>query len=427
MRNNIINSCLTIFLFISLCFVNTIYAQNNIEVREVTATGETRELAVINGLIEALQQIKGIQLSAIKELKSNFSESMSSTGTNEQNSSSFNSENQKDILTKTKGYIKSYEVLNAEKKQEGISWEVTLSVSIPVYKTPGNSPNTRRKLAVIPFHCSKNNFLFGTKNISGKKLSRQFTQKVVSEITQTRKFSVLDREYIDEYVKEKKIILSGNTPASEQIKLGEVLGVDYLIVGNITDASLEKHPYHIELTGESGYKYFGIFNIDYRIIVMATRQIKWSDSISVDVIDDELSHLVTIENMQQFLIRKSAKAMINSLMNNIYPIRVVNVSIDGEIVLNQGGSSVIAGNVFEVFRPGKVDYDPYTHESLGASEEYIADIIITRVIPKKSYATLTTNQKIKISKGDICRRKKVVTYYEPEKKSKSKIIKLPFD
>jgi hypothetical protein len=226
-------------------------------------------------------------------------------------------------------------------------------------------------------------------------------------MTQTRRFTVLDREYIEEFLREKNLVLSADAPLSEQMKIGEVLGVDYLLVGTITEASQKQIPYTIQVTGETGYDYSASFVADYRIMVMATRQIKWSDSVTISLGDAKIKRMAPSlrpEKIQQSLLGKAAQQIVHRAIENIYPIRVVKVQPNGELILNQGGVTVSVGETLDVFIKGERIVDPYTGESLGSSETWAATIKIVRVIPKMSYAHVIKGQLATIQNGSICRR-----------------------
>ncbi len=108
--------------------------------------------------------------------------------------------------------------------------------------------------------------------------------------------------------------------------------------------------------------------------------------------------------IQQALFTKAAKRIIHRAMANIYPIRVVKRQANGEIILNQGGVTVSNGDVLDVFSKGEKVIDPYTGESLGSSESWVATIKISRVIPKMSYARIVKGEYSHIQNGSICRR-----------------------
>ena len=434
------------FLFVVCCMILYISApafsqdsSSNFVVREVAGHGSTKEFAVVNGLIEAIRQIEGIDISSVRLLRNDFIEVMKTNNGEENDSSSFSAEQQSKILSKTKGRIKSYEIINFEKSNDGFGWNVFLRVEVSKYETPGIPPDNRRKIAVIPFKTAKKQFNYFKANTPSTEISSQLAQRLLTEITQSRRFSVMDREYMDEYLQEKNLILSPDASINELSKVGEVLGVDYLIVGNIIDATLIKKTYLIEITGESGTNYSASFIVDYRIIVMATRQVKWANTISLSFDNSDLLKIdpdLRQDNLGQVIITTAAKKIVYNAMDNIYPIRVVKVEQNSNtIILNQGGVSLAVGESLDVFSIGENVKDPYTGESLGAVETWVADAEITRVNPKMSYAKIIKGDIAKITNGSICRRinKK---YKQPEssvfRKNNVKIldnggVKLPFD
>ena len=140
---------------------------------------------------------------------------------------------------------------------------------------------------------------------------------------------------------------------------------------------------------------------------MATRQIKWSDSVNISLADAEIKDMspgLRPEKIQQSLLAMAAKQVVHRAIDNIYPMRVVKVQQNGEIILNQGGVTVSDGEILDVFNKGEKILDPYTGESLGSSETWAATIKIVRVIPKMSYARVIKGQLTSIQNGSICRR-----------------------
>jgi hypothetical protein len=108
--------------------------------------------------------------------------------------------------------------------------------------------------------------------------------------------------------------------------------------------------------------------------------------------------------IQQALLQKAAKQVVHKAMDNIYPIRVVSAQSNANLILNQGGVTVSDGEILDVFTKGKKMIDPYTKESLGSAESWVATIRITRVTAKMSYGQVIKGQLSKINKGSICRR-----------------------
>ena len=277
------------------------------------------------------------------------------------------------------------------------------------YKSPGISPHSRRKLAVMPFRNVKTSFSIGGSRIPSWEISREFSQKLVDELTQSRRFTVLDREYICNYFKEKHLVLSGNMPLQEQMHLGQVLGVDYMLVGTISNFELERVPYRIKILDKTGYKNTAKFIADYRIIVMATRQVKWSDSVTLNLDADALRRLIKSDDpeiIQHALLEEGARKIAHKALANIYPIRIAVVQPGGRLILNQGGKTVSEGELFDIFKVGDKVVDPYSGESLGAAETWIATAKVERVLAKQSYAAVIKGEADQVQVKDICRRVK---------------------
>jgi len=382
-------------------------ATEEISIIYVDGYGISQGVAIQNALIEAIKQTKGVEINSQKVFAKKIQEKSVSHKGGNSHEVKISAKHQSLVKEATKGLIHEYRVTDSTKINTN-EWEVKLAVKLVRYKTPGISPKNRRKIAVIPFRNTTGSYLFQDKTIPSKEISRQLTQKLISEITQTRRFSVLDREYIEEYLQEKNIILSPDATLTEQTKLGEILGVDYLLIGTLTEANQKETPYTIQVTGESGVRVSATLNADYRIVVMATRQIKWSDTVNVTLDNDQLKRIVPGLNpthIQSALLSEVAKQIVHKAMENIYPLKVVKKLPSGEIILNQGGITISVGETLDVFSRGEKIFDPYTKESLGTTETWVGTIKITRVLPKMAYAEVYKGDLAAIKNGSICRRR----------------------
>jgi hypothetical protein len=104
-------------------------------------------------------------------------------------------------------------------------------------------------------------------------------------------------------------------------------------------------------------------------------------------------------------------------------------------VINQGGDSVKVGQRFAAFVLGVEQFDPYTKESLGRREKEAAQIEISRVLPKMSYAKVIKGALPSTSGVEIVLRMptvsaaKVNTRTAPvaQQPQAPTVIKLPFD
>lgn len=212
-------------------------------------------------------------------------------------------------------------------------------------------------------------------------------QKIISDLLQSRKFNVLDRDSSGYYEMEKALIKSGDAASDEVYKLKNVLATDYILLFSIS--GLEGKQKTSNLTGKSKTEIEVI--VDYRVLLFATRQIKFSNTLSmkVNIKDNSLS-------ANEAALKQIANRIAGDILNAIYPLKVASVE-NNEVVFSQ---SLNQGDVYECFALGKVIKDTYTKENTGRAESKTGSIEITRTSPKLSYAKITEGS---VKVGDICR------------------------
>ncbi|MEA1915932.1 MAG: CsgG/HfaB family protein [Campylobacterota bacterium] len=389
-----------ITLFLILATLNAeVITNTSTKTVEGTGHGLSRQEAINSAIVEAIGQLNGVSIK--KEVLVDDSSIESSNG--DKSAYKYNSK----IKKITHGKADSYSILEVNELFKG-KFEATVSISKTkrsrTFKSPGLSTKSRRTITIVPFYTQSKKYYIGSKTYSAFKMSSMVSQALATDITQSRRFAVVDRTYTRSIADELNLLKSGAVSQEQKVKLGKILGADYLLVGNIQSASLSQKNSHNQSTGEKSSKSSAEFIVDYRIIVLGTSQVKWSDTAVLEV--DTNSNSSTDIALQDALNKLSAY-ITNSLLNNIYPIKIAKITPMGEIILNQGGSLVQKGSIFNVYKIGDKIYDPYTKESLGYEETKVGEITITKVNPKNSYATATRSSLSLMKKGDICRRESI--------------------
>jgi curli biogenesis system outer membrane secretion channel CsgG len=381
----------------------------DVEVEKVTVFGygNTRVEAVQSGLIEAIKQRKGVSIDVVRDSVRQMNKIFFSVNDVDVNMTDFSNKSNSNIKEITSGTVQKYSILSLAKNNDN-EWETQLEITFKKYRAPGITPHSRRKIAIMPFRTLMPSYKVNSNRYTDYEFSKSFNQHLTNHLTQARRFTILDREYINEYLIERNIILSSNSSTDEKIKIGEALGADYIVVGKIGQASIGRKDTSIDIIGENRSSYKAEFDIDYRIIVLATRQVKWSDTVSLSL-DTETVDRITRNKQDnaasQAILSHFASIISNQLMSNIYPLRVVSRSIDrNTVVLNQGGKSLAIGDKLEVMSLGEQVIDPYTGESLGQQEHVIATVEVISVLPKMSTAKLITGSIESINELDIVRR-----------------------
>jgi TolB-like protein len=416
---------------------------NTVKTKIVEAKGQgvNREEAIKKALQQAVAQARGVAVSSLDTDFAYFSATADINRTPTGKAVEFDAVGVQTggttLRTGVAGLVKTYEVLN-EKKIDDRTYEVTLKVSVYEYESPIKT--SRLKLAVMPIRTLAASYQFGDITNPSLDTSRLFSQKLAVALTQTNKFDVLDREYMQEFAQERKILID-DAPLEELAKLGQVLGVDYMLVGTITRAGIVRKESFSQAIGRSISEYEADFSFEYRLIVGPTRQVKLADVLTIKLDKTEqLKPLVTkwrpqdmdYKEMSDNFITIAANRVVESIIDNLYPARIASIEKDGRVIINQGGARIAEGQLLDVFSQEKEIFDADTKESLGKTEVLVATIKIDKVMPKISYAKLVDGDLAKITEGLICRLKKAEAAPDQGRKSDTQRTpqggaKLPFD
>ena len=381
--------------------LTAVLATAQIKTVHVTATGfgSTYSEAVQDALVNAVAQVRGIGIKAQKEYQQRLRQVTISVNGKSSADIRLKDGTYSKVSSATGGFVKRFDVLSVRRVSPH-EYEAKVRAYFDKYKSPGFNPRNRRSLAVLPFE-TKKAYAVGDMVIGGKELSRRITQAVVSKLTQTRKFTVLDRENSDYYRFEKRFLLSGDSDPMELARLGRRLGADYFVIGQILDFGIrqERISSLIGPAGSDTGAIQGYATVAYRVLAVATQQIKWSDTFDV------VFPLPKKERAESLLVMAGdqiAQILTDQLIYNIYPPKIVDVQ-GRRVIVNMGGNTLHSGERFVVFGLGKRLKDPYTGESLGREEVRRGEIEITRVTSKVAYGRLIEGR---ARKGDVIRPEK---------------------
>lgn len=363
---------LIFFTGLIIFYLPSLHSQTTFITLSVSTSGQTEEMAINNALLESLSQINGTVING--SLSVQEFEKVSASNKSEDY---FYSENySRDINKYTEGIVESYKLVNSNPLNSG-GWEVEVSVTIAKYAL---SPQTNRKrIAVMPFRITDTRELtVKNKKVDKRRILGLLNQSLVAYLTQSRKFFVADRDFVEELHSERNFIQYGNVPLSELSKLGNDLGVDLILVGVIEDFNTKSTKKSFESMNKTFVSTKGIVEISYRVIDVATRQVKFADLYLSD-------SGTTSTNADTQMITDAVGEIGETILFAIYPLRVEK--IDGQtIYIGQGGNQLDVGDEYDVFRLGEQIEDSYTGESLGQVEEFVGIAKIENVTSKMSSA-----------------------------------------
>ncbi len=288
---------------------------------------------------------------------------------------------------------------------------------------------TLYKIAVLPFDDGsikdrwwKNNWDVG-KGIS---------DELVTELLKTGKFRLIEREQIDKVLNEQNFGTSGRVDNNSAAKIGKILGVQYLVMGRVTEFSFKS----TEVGGISLTKGLGLgvkstkanVAIDARLVDTGSAEIissvtgkgnkstanvkvayKW-DAIAFGSDEFRQTDLGTATRDAVASVAKQLgeKAYSGGAVQASKLSGAVAYASGSRVILNIGSESGIkSGMVFIVQHVLDVVKDPDTGEVIDEVTEPVAEIKVTEVKAKSATCTVVTklNSKYVIAVGDKAEQK----------------------
>lgn len=374
----------TVLLAICLCLSVATGSFAGLTKKTVQSEGAgiSLNLAIYDSLDEAIGRINGKSIETRKQLDS---VEVSQVHNDEEDYYAAEAV-QQNIKTATKGVVDGYEILSKNKGENGL-WTVNLSVT--VVKFQGNDSD-RKRIAVLPLRVGQGRFAVNGEAIDSERIGRIMTQNLSSTLIQSRRFTVLDREYIQETVGEQGMTLSPNTPVSEMARLGQEMVADYIMVGTLDDLGYAEKKIKMQSSGRELTSRQGNVELSIRLIDVSTREIVFSDFFKLSVTDSDLERFgasLRDEGPEAGIAIVAADQVGRKILDTIYPL--VILAVNGEnVTLGQGGSQIKQGDKYEVFMYGERLTDPYTKEFIGREEILAGLIEVTRVNPKQTLARI---------------------------------------
>ena len=103
----------------------------------------------------------------------------------------------------------------------------------------------------------------------------------VTELVKSGKFRVVEREQLEALMQEKNLTLSGDVDPKTAVKIGKLLGVNYLLTGAVTEYGVTDKGAHGSgigrLPGFSAGKRNFVAALNARLIDTNTGEIVWAD------------------------------------------------------------------------------------------------------------------------------------------------------
>jgi hypothetical protein len=337
------------------------------ELRDVTVSGSgsTREAARHAALVAAVEQTFGLRVSASGTVKSSSEETVEKLDASMRSKASVSDRGSQDISVATRGVVTRYSVLREARDTGSGLWESELKVTCSV-----QAANSRelRSVVLFPF----------TASIAGEvSMAQSLTLLFTSELVQSRRFRIVDAE--------KSGLVESNIPTSSEslsggnADLSLARSADYFVAGSLDRT--ESPPG---------------FSLHARVIDAGSRQVKWSESVFIPASTEGGA-------VSQSAQAQAASELASSVLEAIYPVKVLVAQANGEVVVNQGGRRLRVGQRFKCYIDPKIVADPDSDRPVRVDSVQAASLAITDVFPKYSIATVIEGAADRLNPGDVCR------------------------
>ena len=395
------------FLVLAACgFASFAQIQQSNNIQTVVGSGRNADYrtAVYEALVQAASQVQGVSLVDARDAFVDSTAQLRKTTTDNNDISELRESLKQTVSAKTKGRVLSYRVTGEKYLKEMGMWFIELEAKVPGQYTIGCPPDNRYRMVVMPFRSLTDKVdVFGQPLQMGP-ACETIADKLNENLTQTRRFTMLDRAFNAETSAELSRLNLENASAGDMGRFQQLLMTDYMVTGTVKMFPSPSTSYN-QWTGVTTQNDGPFLEVAYRVILVPTTQLKWAGTIIVpysacrgDSLDTVIASGMSV----------AAQEVCHDIINNIYPMRVT-AKTTYELVLNQGGKNVHMGEMFDVFRQGETIKDVASGETLGAPEEKIATIQVTRVDSKMSYAIVAEGTLLdQVPVGAVVRRAKVL-------------------
>lgn len=264
-------------------------------------------------------------------------------------------------------------------------WEVTIGADVATYRLAEGAKLTRVVVAkaLVP----SSTFEVGDNRINADVIADEVQSKVAEALSQTHRFTVLDRQADAQITDEISRIQSGNSTVADTARLGQQLATDLIVIPTINRFEYVRHERALRMADRTLVSYSGGGAVSFRVVNATTGQLVMSQSFSYAFPSTDPTTMgISVDGA------KLAGDMLNAMDHNIvsaillstYPLSILQVQ-GNTVVINQGGDAVQQGAAYQAVTLGAPIVDPQTGQSLGPTETPCCIVQIDRVTPNLSY------------------------------------------
>ncbi|RUL65790.1 hypothetical protein EKH79_03500 [Dyella dinghuensis] len=264
-------------------------------------------------------------------------------------------------------------------------WEVRIGADVATYREAASAKLTR--VVVAQPQVQGATFQVGDNTIPADSIASDIQSKIAEALTQTHRFTVLDRTADAQINQEIGLIQSGNATPSDTARLGQQLATDLIVIPTINRFEYVRHEQALRMANRTLVSYSGGGEVSFRVVNAATGQLVMSQSFNYAFPSTEPTTMgVSVDGnkLASDMMDAMDRSIITSILQSTYPLSVLQLQ-GRNVVINQGGDAVQEGATYQAVNLGKPIVDPQSGQSLGPMETPCCSVQIDRVTPNLSY------------------------------------------
>lgn len=230
----------------------------------------------------------------------------------------------------------------------------------------------KRRIGVVAFEV--------TAPYAQGRLGDTATDILITELTKTGKFIVVERSKLEKLLDEQKLGQTGAIDANTAAKVGKILGLNAILTGSVSQFGVKKEGKDFIVTQSK--QQIVECTVDVRVVDTETGQVLFADS-GKGTVRKASGSVLGMGNKSKYdetLEGEALRAAIVEFMDNLtsqvnkkpWSCRVAAVD-EGTVYLNAGVESGLeVGQKLNVFSQGREIKDPTTGLVIGRTEKQVA-------------------------------------------------------
>jgi curli biogenesis system outer membrane secretion channel CsgG len=316
-------------------------------------------------------------------------------------------------------------------------WTILLTIIMAMVALPAWGAIDLHRIAVLPFDDGSIKKTWGEEYSLGEGVA----DELVTYLLETNRFRIIEREEVNKVLEEQNLGKDGLIDPQTAAKIGKILGVQYLVIGRITEFTTkddndilanpnDENPMGMIITTSTSR-----VAIDARMVDAATAEILTGvtgtgkkKTVDVGIVSKQGGMYFGDKDFEKTDLGKALRMAVVSTARQLavkayegmtgfkLTGMIAYVSPD-RIIINIGKKDgVEPGMVFKVAHKIETINDPITGEAIGEATEPIAEISVVKVKDKSATCNILTkiNDQYEISVADPVESKTEIQLALPE-------------